>query len=128
MSPIIIDTTIGINKYYLPIPSYIRKGSLLLLEYISSSRIGIENEILNNGNIIYSDFLLTGTDQLTLTRITPNMNSRVLVNSIVDYSYYKAILNIINKYSFFIPYQLTARMNRSTLLLNASINFKNSMT
>lgn len=126
MSSVVIDVSVGINKYFLPTPKKIKKGSMILLEYTTSARIGLKNDGLNNGYILYSDFLITGTGPFSLTRITPNMNSRVLINSLVDTSFYKTCLSLLNSYSFFVTYQLTARMSNSSMFLNATINLKNS--
>lgn len=126
MKPASINITAGTKKYFLPTPSKIQKGSLILLEYTSLARIGIENEEFNSGNLIYSDYLLTGTGPFTLTRIASNMNSRVLINTLVDTSYYKSIISFMNSYIFFVSYQLTARMSNSSFMLNATINLKNS--
>lgn len=121
-----LNIDIGLKKYYLPIPFQAQGGSVLVVEYTSSARIGVENEIINNGNIVYSDYLISGTGPYSLTRITSNMNSRLLINSIVMTNYYKISFNLLRSYSFFTKYQLTARISNSTVLLNTTIDFKNS--
>lgn len=126
--PVYLNASSGYSKIVLDYSIRLGKGSIMVVSYTTSARLGTESENINEGNIDYSDYLISGTPgAYTLSRINPTKNVRFLINTLIDSGFYKDVIKLAKTYDFFISYDLTLKLSNSSLFMKLSIDFKNSM-
>ena len=87
------DLKLGFNKFLLENTTSLKKGSLILVDLISTGRIALNQ----NGDGLYSDFYLNNTE---LFRLNEYKNQRFYLNVLSNMLFYQRFFNFNHTFEY----------------------------
>lgn len=112
------DISVGFNEFYLNIPVQVEKGSIIIIDTLSSA-LTIDPKAENS----YPDYKISGTDLEPLDIL---VNKRLYFSCIISNKFYDISMKIQYNFKNFGQYNLTAKFSGSNSGFLRKIDIPNS--